>query len=112
MLAAAALFPARLRAEVGPVMATLAAYMAAAKDRPIPAAILDETKHHVLDTFAAMVSGAELPAGQTTLAYARTLSGRPEATVAASPLVLSPIEAALVNGLLAHCDETDDSHGE
>lgn len=112
MLAAAALFPRHLWAEVGPVMSTLSAYMAAAKDRAIPPNILDETKHHVLDTFAAMVSGAELPAGQTVLAYARAQSGRPEATVAASMLVLPPVEAGMINGLLAHCDETDDSHGE
>ena len=33
------------------------------------------------------------------------------ATVVGSSLLLGPIDAALVNGTLAHADETDDSHG-
>jgi len=34
------------------------------------------------------------------------------ATVVGSTVITSPIDAALINGLLAHSDETDDSHGE
>ena len=41
----------------------------------------------------------------------RGYGGKAVATVAASTLVCGPIEAALANGVLAHADETDDSHG-
>ena len=58
-LAAAALPAARLRAAVSPVMAALSRYMAAAKDRPLPALAIEAVKQHVLDTFAAMISGSE-----------------------------------------------------
>lgn len=111
-LVAAALPAARLRAEVSPVMATLSRYMAAAKDRPLPADVLEAVKHHVLDTFAAMVSGSELPPGRAALSFAAAQAGRPVATVVGSAIVTSPMDAALINGMLAHSDETDDSHGD
>ena len=111
-LVAAVIPAARLRAEVSPVMETLSRYMAAAKDHPLPAEVLAAVKHHVLDTFAAMVSGSELPPGRAALSFAAAQAGRPVATVVGSAIVTSPMDAALINGVLAHSDETDDSHGE
>jgi 2-methylcitrate dehydratase PrpD len=111
-IGAAGLPGVRLRAQtVGAVMSALSAYMAAAKDRDLPAAIVEKTKHHILDTFAAMISGSELPPGQAALALARAQAGRAVATVVGSTVLAGPMEAALVNGVLAHSDETDDSHG-
>jgi 2-methylcitrate dehydratase PrpD len=92
-------------------MATLSAYMAAAKDRALPPAVAEKAKHHILDTFAAMISGSELPPGRAALALARAQAGRPVATVVGSNVLTGPMDAALVNGVLAHSDETDDSHG-
>ena len=57
-----------------------------------------------------MVSGSHLLPGQKALAYAKTLGGRPEACVPGSRLTLSLVNAAMINGMLAHSDETDDSH--
>ena len=96
---------------ISPVMARLSAYMSEARNRALPEPVLEKTKHHVLDTIAAMVSGAELPPGRAAIAFARGYGGKAVATVAASNLVCGPIEAALANGVLAHADETDDSHG-
>ena len=111
-LSAAFLPGATLRAQVvSPVMAALSAYMAAAKDRALPADVAEKAKHHILDTFAAMISGSELPPGRAALALARAQAGRPVATVVGSNVVTGPMDAALVNGVLAHSDETDDSHG-
>jgi 2-methylcitrate dehydratase PrpD len=112
----AALSTVKLRAQtaaqsVGPVMSTLSAYMAAAKDRALPPAVAEKAKHHILDTFAAMVSGSELPPGRVALALARAQAGRRVATVVGSTILTGPMDAALVNGVLAHADETDDSHG-
>jgi 2-methylcitrate dehydratase PrpD len=92
-------------------MAALSSYMAAARDRGLPPDVVEKAKHHILDTFAAMVSGSELPPGRAALALARAQAGRPVATVVGSTVVTGPIDAALVNGVLAHSDETDDSHG-
>lgn len=101
-----------LRAQaISPVMHTLSGYMAGAKDRPLPAAVVEKAKHHILDTFAAMISGSELPPGQAALALARAQAGRPVSTVVGANILTGPIDAALVNGVLAHSDETDDSHG-
>jgi 2-methylcitrate dehydratase PrpD len=112
VLSTAALPSIRLRAQaVGPVMAALSDYMAAAKDRGLPPQVVEKAKHHILDTFAAMVSGSELPPGRAALTLARNQAGRPVATVVASRVVTGPMDAALVNGVLAHSDETDDSHG-
>ena len=111
-LGASALPSVRLRAQaVGPVMAALSAYMAAAKDRALPPNVAEKAKHHILDTVAAMVSGSELPPGRAALALARALAGRAVSTVVGSNILTGPMDAALVNGVLAHSDETDDSHG-
>lgn len=59
-----------------------------------------------------MISGAELPPGKAALTLARAEAGRPAATIIASNVLTGPMDAALVNGVLAHSDETDDSHGE
>jgi 2-methylcitrate dehydratase PrpD len=92
------------------VIDTLTTYMAAAATRDLPADAAEKAKHHILDTLAAMISGAGLPPGRVALAFARARIGERTATVAASDLVCGPIEAALANGVLAHSDETDDSH--
>src|SRR5438094_7119625 len=67
------------------------------------------TKHVILDTVAAMVSGSDLPPGRFAIQFARVYRGDKVATVAGSNVVCGPIEAALANGMLAHSDETDDA---
>src|SRR6266404_6063498 len=99
-----------LAAESGsPVMAKLSAYMSEAGNRALPDAVIEKAKHHILDTFAAMVSGSELPPGRAAIQFARAYGGEKIATVVASNILCGPIEAALANGVLAHADETDDS---
>jgi 2-methylcitrate dehydratase PrpD len=95
---------------IGPVMAALSGYMSGARERPLPDAVIEKTKHHVLDTFAAMISGTELLPGQAAIRFARSYGGERIATVVGSDVLCGPIEAALANGVLAHADETDDSH--
>jgi 2-methylcitrate dehydratase PrpD len=113
LLVGAAVPPRRAAAAVepaGPIIGTLSAYMAEAASRELPAAVVEKTKHHVLDTFAAMISGSTLPPGRVAMQFARAYGGEPTATVAGSTVVTGPIEAAIANGMLAHSDETDDSH--
>jgi 2-methylcitrate dehydratase PrpD len=109
---AAAVLPARVRAQsISAVMAALSDYMAAARDRALPPDVVEKAKHHILDTFAAMLSGSELPPGRVALALAQAQAGRPSATVIGSNILTGSMDAALVNGVFAHSDETDDSHG-
>jgi 2-methylcitrate dehydratase PrpD len=110
--AAVAAFPGTASAadEVGPVMAKLSGYMSEAGRRELPDRVARETKYHILDTLAAMVSGSELPPGRQALRFARAYGGSKVATVVASDMLLGPIEAAIVNGALAQSDETDDNY--
>src|ERR1700676_813117 len=113
-LAGAAAFPFATKMaaqDVSPVMTALSNYMSEARNRELPDKVLQETKHHILDTIAAMVSGSELPPGRLAIQFARTYGGEKIATVVASNIVCGPIEAAFANGVLAHSDESDDSHG-
>jgi 2-methylcitrate dehydratase PrpD len=96
--------------DVSPVMAKLSTYMSEARNRALPDKALQETKHHILDTIAAMVSGSELPPGRLALRFARAYGGEKIATVVASQILCGPIEAAIANGELAHSDETDDDY--
>src|SRR6266478_2452364 len=93
---------------ISPGMAKLSAYMAEARNRALPDNAVQETKHHILDTIAAMVSGSELPPGRMAIKFAQDYGGEKIATVVASQILCGPIEAAIANGMLAHSDETDD----
>jgi 2-methylcitrate dehydratase PrpD len=97
-------------AEISPLMKTLSEYIAGALKRPLPKEVAEKTRHHVLDTIAAMVSGSRLLPGRKAIAYSKTLGGAREACVIGSRVVTSAQHAALANGMLGHADETDDSH--
>src|SRR6266849_7856740 len=94
----------------GSVMNTLSTYMSEAAKHPLPDEVTEKTKHHILDTLAAMISGSNLLPGQRAIQFARAYGGKEVSTVVASNVSCGPIEAALANGVLAHADETDDSH--
>jgi 2-methylcitrate dehydratase PrpD len=96
---------------VSPVMDKLSRYMSEAGERALPDEVVEKAKHHILDTLAAMISGSEIRPGRAAIEFVRAYGGKEIATVVASNVVCGPIEAALANGVLAHADETDDSHG-
>ncbi len=100
----------KAKPEISPVMQKVSAYIAAAPRKALPAKVLEKTKHHVLDTLAAMVSGSRLLPGRKAISYAKTLGGKPEAVIAGSRIITTAVTAALANGMLGHADETDDSH--
>jgi len=94
---------------VSEVMTRLSTYMSEAHTRALPADVVERAKRHVLDALAAMVSGSELAPGRNALRFARSYGGAAVATVVADRIVCGAIEAAMVNGTLAHADETDDT---
>ena len=91
-------------------MRQLSAYIAQALDKPLPSPVVEKTKHHLLDTIAAMLSGSCLLPGKEAISFVRSLGGAKEACVTGSRIVTTAANAALANGMLAHADETDDSH--
>src|SRR6266849_1500798 len=112
-MAAVAAIPTRASAAAAPpgkLMTTLSTYMAEAANKKLPDAVQEKSKQMILDTLAAMISGSQLPPGKFALGFARAYQGDKVATIPASSLLCGPIEAALVNGMLAHSDETDDTH--
>ena len=97
--------------DVSPVMVKLSTYMADARNTELPDKVVQDAKHHILDTVAAMVSGSELPPGRDAIQFVRTYGGGQKvATVVASKIICGPIDAAFANGELAHSDESDDDY--
>ncbi|HEY3825707.1 MAG TPA: MmgE/PrpD family protein [Bryobacteraceae bacterium] len=92
------------------LMTTVSTFMSEAANHPLPDAVIEKTKQMILDTFAAMISGSELAPGRFAVNFARANRGDGTCTVPGSNILCGPIEAALVNGMLAHSDETDDTH--
>jgi 2-methylcitrate dehydratase PrpD len=88
----------------------LSNYIADALRRPLPANVVERAHHHILDTIASMVSGSRLSPGRAAINYVRGLGGTRQSSVPGSMVVTSTVNAALANGMLAHADETDDSH--
>lgn len=91
-------------------MQTLSAYIEQAGRNPLPDAITEATKHHVLDTLAAMVSGVKLLPGERAIAYVKTLGGTKEACIPGTRICTNVVNAALTGGMLAQAGETDDTH--
>ena len=97
-------------APISPPMARLSAHMAAAASATLPDPVAAKTKHHILDTLAAMVSGTRLKPGRLATAYVAAQGGNEEAQVPGTAILTTARNAALAGGMCAHADETDDSH--
>ncbi|HEX2229505.1 MAG TPA: MmgE/PrpD family protein [Candidatus Binatia bacterium] len=90
----------------------LAEYMLASRQAKLPAEVVQKGKSHILDTFAAIVSGSTLKAGRLGLQHARAQAGKEECAILGSNFRTTPILAAFANGMSAHADETDDSNSQ
>jgi 2-methylcitrate dehydratase PrpD len=90
------------------VTGRLARAIVAARSATLPDAVVLACKHHILDTFAAMVSGARMRPGIEAVRYVRALGGTPQASVVGADFRATAIDAALANAMCAHADETDD----
>ena len=70
-------------------MQRLSTYIAQAPKKRLPPAVAEKTKHHVLDTIAAMVSGSRLPPGKRAISFARTRGGTREVCIVGSNIITS-----------------------
>src|SRR5437588_8255809 len=92
----------------GDITGRLARYMVAARSNELPSDVLIAAKHRILDTIGAIVSGAQLKPGEMAIRYVRAQGGTPEASIPATDIRTSAINAAFACGMFAHADETDD----
>jgi 2-methylcitrate dehydratase PrpD len=97
------------RPKISPLIEELSAYIAGAIKKRLPQEVTERAKVHLVDAFAAMISGSRLPPGKKALAYIRAQGGKPEAGVVGSRIITSAPNAALANGMCCHADETDDT---
>ena len=97
-------------ASVSPLTNELSSYIAGALNARVPDAVIERTKLHIVDTFAAMISGSRLLPGRQAIRYVQALGGTAEAGVMGTQIVTSSGNAALANGMFGHADETDDTH--
>ena len=95
---------------ISPLMQQLSMYIATALHNPLPDAVTERVKVHIVDTFAAMISGSRLLPGKQAIKYVRTIGGKSQAGVMGTKCVTSANNAALANGMCGHADETDDTH--
>ena len=82
--------------------------MVEARARTLPPPVAREGKHRILDSLAAMVSGARLGPGEKAIKYVQQQGGVPEASILTTNIKTSAVNAALANGMFGHADETDD----
>src|SRR5215208_8305445 len=95
---------------VSPLTHELSSYIATALHRDVPDSVCERAKIHIVDTFAAMISGSRLLPGRRAIEYIKSQGGVPEAGVMGTKIVTSALNAALANGMFGHADETDDTH--
>ena len=88
----------------------LVRFICAAGSADLSTAVIEKAKYHIVDTMAAMVSGVALDVGLRALTIVPAFTGREEALVIGTETMLPAYAAAMVNAMLAHADETDDSH--
>ncbi|MDZ4164881.1 MAG: MmgE/PrpD family protein [Smithellaceae bacterium] len=94
----------------GEIINSLSSYIASTGQATLPAEVIHKAKHHILDTLGAIICGATLKPGQLAKKFVRQQGGAAEALVAGTAIITSAINAAFAMGIMAHSDETDDSH--
>lgn len=91
-------------------MLELSNYIAGAIRKKLSEEVTERVTFHLIDTFAAMISGSRLPSGKQAIKFIKSLKGAREAGIVGRRVTTSTLYAALANGMAAHGDETDDTH--
>lgn len=98
--------------QAGSVIEEVCSFIFRNRERKLADEVIRKAKHHILDTLAAAVSGSTFKTGQLARNYVKNQAAIQEAQVVGSPIVSSAINAAFANAMMAHADETDDSHAD
>ena len=97
---------------MGKIIDSLVEYMLAARSAKLPVEVIQKGKSHLLDSFAAVVSGSTLKPGKLGLQHAREQGGKEQCSVLGTNFKTTAIMAAFANGMSGHADETDDSNSQ
>lgn len=100
----------RADAETAPIAETLAGFAATLVHDAIPAEVRSRAAHHMLDAAGIAVASTRFDFAHKVLAGLQALGGTGEAPVFGLPVRLSPRDAALMNGVLCHGLDYDDTH--
>lgn len=76
----------------------------------VPADVLTLAKEHLLDVIGISLASSKFDIGESVLNGAKELGEGSQATAIGSGARLPPASAALVNGVLAHAIDFDDTH--
>ena len=92
------------------VMTEVCEYISKTSNTILPDKVVEKAKHHILDTITASIIGSRLHVGEVSIKFGKSQGGTDEAQIIGSTFTTNAINAALINGITAHADETDDSH--
>ena len=95
---------------VGEIVDRLSSYISNSGEAELPEEVIHKVKHHILDTLSAIICGSNLKPGRCAIKVVMQQGGTEEAQIAGSSIVTTAIHAAFAMAMMAHSDETDDSH--
>lgn len=88
----------------------LVSFAASTRFGDLPADVVRESKRCILDFLGVAIGAADDTAPRIAIDTARELGGSPQATVLAYGTRTSVVQAALVDGILSHVLDFDDTH--
>jgi 2-methylcitrate dehydratase PrpD len=88
----------------------LVSFVNEASLKDFPHEVIHQAKRCFLDLIGVAFGGARQPLVQILLKTLKETGGRPQATVLFHGLKTSPLNAALINGAMAHALDFDDTH--
>jgi 2-methylcitrate dehydratase PrpD len=96
-----------------PISATLAHFVAHTRYEQLPRTTVESTKRCLLDALGVSMAATTLGEGVQAFAdFARAQGGSPTSTVLGGGFKTSSVQAALVNGALAHALDFEDAHDQ
>jgi 2-methylcitrate dehydratase PrpD len=93
-----------------PIRERLASFAAETRDDQIPPNVRTRAVHHMLDAAGIALAASQQEFAHRTLNAMRGLGGEGDVPVIGMPSRLSPRDAAIVNGVLCHGLDFDDTH--
>lgn len=91
-----------------PIMPALTAYISDAPDHPVPGAVRERARLHVLDTLASIIACHTLEAAQLGRAYATGMGGLGDSPILGSSQTAPPVDAVFAGAMTAHAAEIND----
>lgn len=78
--------------------------------RSFPKPVVHQAKRCFLDLLGVALGGSQQPLGKILVKVAKDFGGKPQATILGHGLKTSVMNAALINGAMAHALDYDDTH--